>query len=325
MAISLPWVGAFCITCGIFAAGLELLAQQKKPQAPSCGDVLAFQVLLDRAGFSPGQIDGSTGPNLSHAIAAFQAAHGVKASGQPDCDTWHALGGDHADPVLTTYTVTAGDVKGPFQAKIPAALPAQASLPALGYRTPLEKLAERVHAAPALIERLNHGVPVAAGRKLRVPSVQPFDADAKPAAPAEAQGDVVITVTRQDSSLRVSGSDNKVIAFAPVTTGSEHDPLPVGDYSVTAVLWHPPFHYNPDLFWDAKATDPKVTIKPGPNNPVGVVWIALTLENYGLHGTPEPANIGHTESHGCVRMTNWDAARIAAMVKPGTAVHFREQ
>jgi lipoprotein-anchoring transpeptidase ErfK/SrfK len=316
MASRVPWVGAIGVTCGIFA--------QQAPQPPACGDVLAFQVLLDRSGFSPGQIDGSSGPNVSHAITAFQAAHGVKPSGQPDCDTWHALGGDHAEPAITAYTVTAADVKGPFQANIPASMPDQAKLPALGYRTPLEKIAERFHAAPALIQRLNHGVPVAAGRKLRVPSVKPFDADAKPAADSTIPGDAMITVTRDDSSLRVSGADNKVIAFAPVTTGSEHDSLPVGDYTVTSVLWHPPFHYNPDLFWDAKATDSKVTIQPGPNNPVGVVWVNLSLENYGLHGTPEPANIGHTESHGCVRMTNWDAVRIAVMVKPGTVVHFRE-
>ena len=111
--------------------------------------------------------------------------------------------------------------------------------------------------------------------------------------------------------------------FAPVTTGSEHDPLPPGDWKVTGVDWHPVFHYNPDLFWDAKSTDEKATIKAGPNNPVGVVWIALNLEHYGLHGTPEPGNIGHTESHGCVRLTNWDAARVAALVKPGTPVMFK--
>jgi lipoprotein-anchoring transpeptidase ErfK/SrfK len=114
-----------------------------------------------------------------------------------------------------------------------------------------------------------------------------------------------------------------VVFFAPVTTGSEHDPLPPGDFKVTGVSWNPVFHYNPDLFWDAKASDTKATIKAGPNNPVGVVWIALSLEHYGMHGTPEPANVGHTESHGCVRLTNWDAARVAALVKPGTPVHFQ--
>jgi lipoprotein-anchoring transpeptidase ErfK/SrfK len=108
-----------------------------------------------------------------------------------------------------------------------------------------------------------------------------------------------------------------------VTTGSEHDPLPPGDWKVTAVSWHPAFHYNPDLFWDAKAGDERATLKPGPNNPVGIVWIDVNIEHYGIHGTPEPANVGHTESHGCVRLTNWDAARLAALVHPGTPVLFR--
>jgi len=113
------------------------------------------------------------------------------------------------------------------------------------------------------------------------------------------------------------------VFYAPVTTGSEHDPLPVGDWKVLGTQWHPVFHYNPSLFWDAKAKDTRADIKPGPNNPVGVVWVALSKEHYGLHGTPEPGNVGHTESHGCVRLTNWDAARVAALVKPGTPVLFR--
>ena len=132
-----------------------------------------------------------------------------------------------------------------------------------------------------------------------------------------------LVVSRDDSGLRAVGADQKVILFAPVTTGSEYDPLPIGDWTVKGAQWNPPFHYNPKLFWDAKPDHTKATIKPGPNNPVGVVWIALNLEHYGLHGTPEPGTVGHTESHGCVRMTNWDAARVAALVKPGTAVQFR--
>jgi lipoprotein-anchoring transpeptidase ErfK/SrfK len=114
-----------------------------------------------------------------------------------------------------------------------------------------------------------------------------------------------------------------VMFFAPVTTGSVHDPLPTGDYKILGLSWRPTFHYNPDLFWDAKEGDEKATIKAGPNNPVGIVWIALSLEHYGIHGTPEPGRVGHAESHGCVRLTNWDAARVAALVKPGTAVQFR--
>ena len=111
--------------------------------------------------------------------------------------------------------------------------------------------------------------------------------------------------------------------MAPVTSGSSHDPLPLGNWKVRSVSWMPEFHYNPELFWDAKATDTKATIKPGPNNPVGVVWIDINVEHYGLHGTPEPSRIGYTQSHGCVRLTNWDAARVAAFVGANTPVIFK--
>jgi lipoprotein-anchoring transpeptidase ErfK/SrfK len=150
----------------------------------------------------------------------------------------------------------------------------------------------------------------------------PFEpAGKRPIDPAA--GDVTVQVSKSDSSVRVLAADGKVLFFAPVTTGSEHDPLPPGEWKVTGVDWHPVFHYNPDLFWDAKPGDSKATIKAGPNNPVGVVWINLSLEHYGMHGTPEPANIGKTESHGCVRLTNWDAVRLASLVKRGTPVIFQ--
>jgi len=292
-------------------------------QAPlPCGDYIGFQVLLDRQGFSSGEIDGKPGVNFSHALAALQAARHLPTTGQPDCDAWHALGGDGAQPAVTTYIVTEDDVNGPFEKQIPRELSKQASLPALVYRSPAELLAERFHMSPALLQQLNRGVPIAAGREIRVPAVAPFNPDMKPGLDGAAT-DVSIQVSRDDASLRATRADGTMVFFAPVTTGSQHDPLPTGDYKVTGVQWHPVFHYNPDLFWDAKPKDTKATIKAGPNNPVGVVWVALSLEHYGLHGTPEPGNVGHTESHGCVRLTNWDAARVAALVKPGTAVLFR--
>jgi lipoprotein-anchoring transpeptidase ErfK/SrfK len=287
-----------------------------------CGDYLAFQVLLDRRGFSPGEIDGKPGANFTHAIGALQQARQVPQTMVPDCDTWRALGGDNAEPVLTTYTLTADDVRGPFQKQIPVNLVEQAQLSALNYKSPLEEVAERFHVSPVLLEQLNHNAPLTEGREIQVPAVTPFDPADRPAPPAEAD-DVAIEVSRADSALRVTHADGSVVAFAPVTTGSVHDPLPPGNWTVTSVDWHPVFHYDPKLFWDAKATDTKATIQPGPNNPVGVVWISLSLEHYGLHGTPEPGHIGRTQSHGCVRMTNWDAARVASMVKRGTPVVFK--
>jgi lipoprotein-anchoring transpeptidase ErfK/SrfK len=289
-------------------------------RALPCGDYVSFQVLLDRQGFSSGQIDGKPGNNFNHALSAAQAARKLNPSGTADCDTWKALGADKSEPTVATYTITEDDVNGPFEKVIPRQLVEQAKLPGLEYQSPIEAIAERFHASPALIQQLNPNLRLAAGKEIRVPAVPPFDPAVKPT--NEATGDISVTVSRADSALRATRADGTVVLFAPVTTGSEHDPLPPGDFKVTGVSWRPEFHYNPDLFWDAKASDTKATIKAGPNNPVGVVWIALSLEHYGLHGTPEPGNIGHTESHGCVRLTNWDAARLASLVKPGTPVHF---
>jgi lipoprotein-anchoring transpeptidase ErfK/SrfK len=292
-----------------------------KPAALPCGDYMAFQVLLDRQGFSPGQIDGQPGANFAHALAAFQTARKLATSPQPDCETWRALEGEQTD-ATTKYTITDADMQGPFEEAIPRNLVEQSKLPALAYQSPIELIGERFHASPALLRRLNPGASFAAGQSITVPNVTPFDVTAKPA-PDQSNAGVEIQVTKEDSSLRATKPDGTIVFYAPVTTGSEHDPLPTGDYKVTGVAWMPPFHYNPDLFWDAKASDEKATIKPGPNNPVGVTWVSLSLEHYGIHGTPEPGHVGHTESHGCVRLTNWDAARLAALVKPGTRVLFR--
>jgi lipoprotein-anchoring transpeptidase ErfK/SrfK len=132
-----------------------------------------------------------------------------------------------------------------------------------------------------------------------------------------------IEVSQSDSALRVFNADNSLAWFAPVTMGSEHDPLPIGEWKVTGVGWMPEFRYNPDLFWDANPNHKGAIIKAGPNSPVGVVWIDINVEHYGLHGTPEPGRVGHTASHGCVRLTNWDAARLTAIARAGMAVTFR--
>jgi lipoprotein-anchoring transpeptidase ErfK/SrfK len=293
------------------------------PPALACGDYLGFQVLLDKQGFSVGQIDGKPGADFSHAISAFQSARKASATGRPDCATWLALGGDTAGAATVSYTITEDDVKGPFVKTIPPSLPAQAALPALGYTSVLEELGEKFHSSPAMLQQLNPGAHFSADSTIKVPAVKPFDVNAPKPAFDPGAADATVQVTRAESAVRVTRADGTLIFFAPVTTGSEHDPLPPGDWKVTGVAWHPTFHYNPDLFWDAKAADTRATLKAGPNNPVGIVWIDVNIEHYGLHGTPEPGNIGHTESHGCVRLTNWDAARLTAFVKAGTPVLFR--
>src|SRR5439155_47749 len=167
-------------------------------------------------------------------LIALQQARQVPLTMQPDCDTWHALGGDNAGDLLTTYTIAPADVEGPFEERIPPNLVEQAKLPALGYRSPLERLAERFHASPALLQQLNRGVTLAAGHEIKVPAVTPFDPDAKPAVPAADAGDVAIQVSREESALRVTRADGSPLFFAPVTTGSQHDPLPPGNWTAVA-------------------------------------------------------------------------------------------
>jgi lipoprotein-anchoring transpeptidase ErfK/SrfK len=304
----------------VFAQVAPRAQARESTMKPKCGDPLAFQVLLDRQGFSPGEIDGRLGLNASRALAAFQETRGIARSGHPDCPTWSALDGENAE-IKATYQITEEDARGPFADHIPAETADQSKLTTLAYRSILEKLAERFHASPALLSKLNPGVHFVPGAGITVPAVTPFVASVKPS-PAAAPADVSLEVSRE-GTLRAVRADGSLAFFAPITSGSERDPLPAGAWKVTGMRWLPTFVYNPALFWDARPTDNRAKIAAGPNNPVGVVWIDINVEHYGLHGTPEPGRVGHAESHGCVRLTNWDAARLAALVGVGTPVVFR--
>jgi len=260
------------------------------------------------------------GANTRRAMEALRRAHHLR--GDTEANFLAALQQDDEADVLTSYVISAEDAAGPFVPEIPKDLMEQAELPALSYTSVLELLAEKTHASPDLLRQLNPGAAFAEGETIRVPNVfrsVPSGTSANVAGTGEARR---LVVARQASGLTVYDERDRVIFFAPVTSGSQHDPLPIGHWTVTAVARNPTFNYNPALFWDADPSHAKVKVPAGPNGPVGVVWIDVSKPHYGIHGTPEPGTVGHTESHGCVRLTNWDAETVAGLVRKGTAVIF---
>ncbi len=272
--------------------------------------VLRAQVLLDRAHFSSGEMDGAYGSNMRQAIRGFQKLHQLPLSGVVDAATWTELERDQA-PVLDTYTITAQDVAGPYT-PVPAGMMAKAKLPALGYASLAEALGERFHCSPDLLRRLNPGKSLTrAGTQLTVPNV----AAAQPLPKAS-----TILVDAREGTLTLLDAGGMPFAQFPASTGSQHDPLPEGRWQVRGVATNPEYRYNPKLFWDAKAGDAKARIAAGPNNPVGLAWIELSKEHYGIHGTPEPGMIGKTQSHGCIRLTNWDVMAVVGSIARGAVV-----
>ncbi|ATE66925.1 L,D-transpeptidase family protein [Rhizorhabdus dicambivorans] len=300
--------------------------------------ILGAQVLLDRLGFGPGVIDGAGGMSFAKALRGWQEAKGLPLTGKLDAATVKSFAPFRAMPTVIDVKLTPAILEGPFVGPLPAKESDQAKMKSLGYADAMEKLAERYHTTRATLIALNSPqTRVRPGATIKVPNVIPpkqaFAQDINPAwrktlwtlNVGSDQPEVAkVVVDKSDGVLRGYDGAGKLVAQFPATMGSEYDPLPIGTWKIQGRSYNPPFHYNPKLFWDADSTDKKALLPPGPNGPVGVVWIDLDKKHYGIHGTPRPETIGRTESHGCIRLTNWDAARLALMVKPGTPAVFQE-
>ncbi|WP_257170713.1 L,D-transpeptidase family protein [Bradyrhizobium sp. SRS-191] len=322
-----PWIPLLLLVAlAMPARAAELTADavnnaelRKRPPAEEKMDPVAIraQVLLDRAHVSPGEIDGRFGDNARNALAAFARAKGQPSGSKLTPELWDALRQGDQAPAIVTYKITRNDVKGPFLEKLPKRMEDMKDLPRIGYTSPREALAEKFHMSEALLKALN--------------PKSSFDKEGEEIAVANVikPDEKVPEITRLDidkttETVQAFDKDGKPVAVFPATVGSDDKPTPVGSFKVDSIDANPNYRYNPDYkFKGVKARKP-FDIKPGPNNPVGSYWIGLSIGNgYGIHGTAEPSKVGKTESHGCVRLTNWDVTFLGQHLSKKAVVELR--
>jgi lipoprotein-anchoring transpeptidase ErfK/SrfK len=294
------------------AQGIESAQPDKSGGEPSRELLVRMETLLDRANFSPGEIDGRNGDNFRRALATYKQAHNLPIPEALDDAALKALAADN-QPVLRHYTITADDEKGPFLGSVPKDFRALAKLKHVGWASPEEELGEKFHMNPELLKALNPNADFRkTGTELTV--VRPGNGAPPQAARVE--------VDKTANQLRVYDTSSKIVAAFPATVGSTDRPAPSGTATIVSVAPDPTYTYDPKRVTFGPKSAGVLKIAAGPNNPVGSTWIALSVATYGIHGTPDPDLVGKTASHGCIRLTNWDAAALGKAVKKGTPVAF---
>ena len=295
---------------GVESATFSPLPDQSKTRPEP--EIVKAEVMLDRAQISPGAIDGFQGDNLRDALTAYQKQSNLDPSGRLDQPTWDKLTAG-APQALVTYKITEEDAKGPFTKRIPLNFEAQSKLEHLGYHDIVEELAERFHMSRSLLRALNPRSRFRTGEDLKVANVVV-------PVPTEKAARIVVDKTGHD--VEALAADGRLLAFYPASIGSAEKPAPSGDFTIHRIDRNPIYTYDPKYHFKGVSATKPFSIAAGPNNPVGLVWMDLGGDGYGIHGTPSPDAVGKTQSHGCIRLTNWNALNLAERVQPGTPVSF---
>lgn len=317
--------GSPAASSGLTARALNRAPTAAELAASAGPGVMHAQVLLDHAGFSVGVLDGQGGQNTEKAVRFFQQGHGLPATGTLDSATYAALTEAVGDlDGAQQITVTEALLRGPF-VDVPNDPYVDAKLSCMCYVSALEELDERYHTTADVLRQLNPGKDLqhlTAGTTLWVPDVPAFDARA-PQSPPPAKRIALIRVSKTGEYVQALAADGSIVYHFPTTLGSDYNPSPTGGYHIVSIEWDPRYHYDPSLLKESGRGRGDAMLPPGPNSPVGIVWIALTKEHVGIHGTPRPDLIGLDSSHGCVRLANWDAAKLASGVRTGVKVEFQ--